>query len=170
MITKQLQRIWRSLIRDEDVFFEIGLDKKESLPALGLVLLLGAAGGLRWVLESENPVSLLASLFIGSCVAWLVFAESIHFAEMLWAGGGMERVELLRLSGFSALPLALLSVPYIGWLGVIWFWALIYTAIHSLYSTKPMHTVLLIGIGSLAAFSAWGMTVLLVNTVLTGGG
>ena len=144
--------------------------KKGSLPALGLVLFAGTAGGLRWVLNSENRLPLLVSLIFGSSVAWFVFAESIHFVETLWAGGGMARMELLRLSGFSALPLAFLSVPFAGWLGVIWFWVLIYTAIRSLYSTKPLHTVLLIGMGSLAAFSAWGMSVLLSNTVMTGGG
>jgi hypothetical protein len=166
---KRLQRIWRSFARDEDAFFEIGLDKKESLPAVGLTLLAGAAGGLRWVLENGNPFALQVSLLIGSCAGWFVFTEAIHFVEMLWAGGGMQRKELLRLSGFSALPLAFLSIPYIGWLGVVWFWVLIYTAIRSLYSTKPRHTIVLIGLGSLAALTAWGMTVLLVNTVLTGG-
>jgi hypothetical protein len=165
---KLLSRVWKSLCRDEDVFFEIGLDKKAWMPALGLVLSAGLIGGLRWVLDSEHPPQLVISLFISITIAWFIFAEAIQFAETLWAGGGMNRVELLRLSGFSALPLACLSIPYVGWLGVIWFWILIYTAVRSLYSTKPRHTAVLVGLGSLAAFSAWGLTVVLVNIILVG--
>lgn len=166
---KLLRRIWKSLCRDDDVFFEIGLDTKANISALGLVLLTGSFGGLRWVLGDEHPFKLAISLIIAIVIAWFVFAESIQFAEMLWAGGGINRAELLRLSGFSALPLASFSIPYVGWLGVIWFWILIYAAIRSLYSTKPKHTAVLVGLGSLAAFSAWGLTVVVVKTVLTGG-
>ena len=164
---KQLQRIWRALRRDEDVFFEIGMDKKANIPAFLLVNLVGLTSGAGWVLRSESPFLLLASLLVAAPVAWLVFAGCIRFLEMIFEGGGMERNELLRLAGFAALPLAFLSVPYVGWLSVVWFWSLMYTAIRSLYSMDPPHALALVWLGNMVAFVAWGLTMLLVNTVLT---
>ena len=80
----------------------------------------------------------------------------------------MTHRELLRLAGFAMLPLGLLSVPYIGWLSVVWFWRLMYQALRSFYSTKPMHTLILVLAGSMIALVTLGLSVVVINTVLVG--
>lgn len=167
-VVKFFLRVWRALHRDEDVFFEIGLDKKANWQAFGLTVLSGVLGGLRWVLGSEQGFYLLGSLLVSAVVAWFIFAGSIRFMEMVFTGGEMDRKELLRLAGFSTPPLALLSIPYVGWISLIWFWSLIYTGLRSLYSTKPWHTLALMMLGSLVAFVAWGIFLLVAYTLLTG--
>lgn len=164
---KLFQRIWRVLRKDEDAFFEIGLDGQASWQAFGLVLLVGLISASGWVLRSGYPFPLLVSLTAGAVIAWLIFAGWAGFLEMLLKGGDLNRGEVLRVTGFAALPLMLLSIPYIGWLSVIWFWGLTYVALRSLYSTKPTYTLLLIGTGSLTAFMGWGLTVLIIYGSLT---
>jgi hypothetical protein len=87
---------------------------------------------------------------------------------MVSAGGGMTHHELLRLAGFAMLPLVCLSVPYIGWLSVVWFGGLMYRALRSFYSTKPLHTLFLVLSGSLIAFVFWGLSITVINTALAG--
>jgi len=165
---KLVQRIWRVLRKDEDVFFEIGLDQKAGWQAFSLLILTSLTSGLGWILRSDKPLLLEVSLLIAAVVAWLILAGFIRFLEMLFTGGGIDRKELLRLAGFTALPLALLSIPYAGWLSVVWFWSLLYAGLRSLYSTKPVHTLALVIIGNLAAFITWGITMVLINVVLGG--
>jgi len=80
----------------------------------------------------------------------------------------MTLQELLRLSGFAMFPLICLSVPYIGWLSVGWFWALMYRALRSFYSTKPGHTLFLVLASSMIAFVSLGLSVVVINTALVG--
>jgi hypothetical protein len=161
-----LRRIWRVLRAEEDVFFEIGLDRNAGKTAFGVILLVGLLSGVGWVVKSERPWILLASLLTASLVVWYVFAGTISFFDQLIWAGGMSRIELLRMAGFTMAPLVWLSIPYIGWLSMPWFLVLSYKAIHSLYSTKPAQTLGLIGAAGLVSCVAWGFTVLMVSTVL----
>jgi hypothetical protein len=165
---KTLQRIWNVLRGDKDVFFEIGLDRKADWAAFGLVLVVSLLSGIGWILRSQNPFLSAISLVPCAVTAWWIFGYSINFIEMLSAGGGMTHRELLRLAGFAMLPLGLLSVPYIGWLSVVWFWGLMYRALRSFYSTKPMHTLFLVLAGSMIALVTLGLSVVVINTVLVG--
>jgi hypothetical protein len=165
---KTLRRIWFVLRGDKDVFFEIGLDRKADWAAFGLVLVVSLVSGLGWILRSQNPFLLAISLVPCAVTAWWIFGYSIKFIETLSAGGGMTHRELLRLAGFAMLPLGLLSVPYIGWLSVGWFWGLMYRALRSFYSTKPMHTLFLVLAGSMIAIVTLGLSVVVINTALVG--
>jgi hypothetical protein len=165
---KFFNRLWRVLRGDEDVFFEIGLDRKADWAAFGLALVVSLMSGLGWILRSNNPFLLAISLVPCGMAAWWIFGYSINFIEMLSAGGGMTHRELLRLAGFAMLPLVCLSVPYIGWLSVVWFWGLLYRALRSFYSTKPGHTLFLVLTGSLVACVFWGLSVTVINTALVG--
>ncbi len=161
-------RLWRVLRGDEDVFFEIGLDRKADWAAFGLVLVVSLVSGLGWILRSQTPFLSAISFVPCAVAAWWIFGYSINFIEMLSAGGGMAHGELLRLAGFAMLPLGLLSVPYIGWLSVGWFWGLMYRALRSFYSSKPGHTLFLVLAGSMIACVFLGLSVVLINTVLMG--
>lgn len=163
---KLLQRIWRVLRRDEDVFFEIGLDQKAGWQSFVVVIVASLLSSLGWILRSNNPFLIEVSLLIAAIIAWLILSGFISFLNMLFTGGMMNRQELLRLTGFAVLPLAFLSIPYVGWLSVVWFWSLLYMGLRSLYSTKPIHTIALIILGSLAAFITWGLTMVLVNELI----
>jgi hypothetical protein len=165
---KTLRRIWNVLRGDEDVFFEIGLDRKADWAAFGIVLVVGLVSGLGWIMQSNNPFLLAISLVPCGVAAWWIFGYSINFIETLSAGGGMTRRELLRLAGFTMLPLVCLSVPYIGRLSVVWFWGLMYRALRSFYSTKPGHTLFLVLTGSMIAFVFLGLSVVVINTALVG--
>jgi hypothetical protein len=161
-----IHRLGGVLKGDEDEFFQIGLDRKANRAALMVVLLVGAAGSLSWWLQNENPAVSLSGFLPGMLAAWLVFGGSIHFIEMSFGGGGMSRRELWRLSGFAMLPLVLLGVPYVGWLSLVWFWGLMYRALRSFYAIKPGHAIFLIFTGSMVAFIVWGLTTVIVNTVV----
>jgi hypothetical protein len=165
---KTLRRIWFVLKGDEDVFFEIGLDRQADWAAFGLVLVVGLVSGFGWILRSQNPFLSAISLLPGVVLAWWIFGYSINFIEMLAAGGGMTHRELLRLAGFAMLPLVFLSLPYIGWLSVGWFWVLMYRALRSFYSTKPGHTLFLVLAGSMIAVVSLGLSVVVLNTALKG--
>jgi hypothetical protein len=143
------------------------MDRKASWQAFGLILLVSLLSSLWWVLHSNSPIILQLSLVASGLVAWMIFAGWVSFLDMLFKGGGMSRTEILRVGGFATLPLVFLSIPYAGWLSVIWFWRIMYAALRSLYSTKPLYTLALIGSGSLMAMIAWGYGYLLVNTVLS---
>ena len=129
---KFLRRIWGTLRWDEDVFFEIGMDRKAIWQAFGLILLVSLLSSLWWVLQSNAPILLQLSLTASGLAAWLIFAGWVGFLDMLLKGGGMSRAEIMRVGGFAALPLVFLSIPYAGWLSVIWFWRIMYAALRSL--------------------------------------
>jgi hypothetical protein len=153
---------------NEDVFFEIGFDRKADWAAFWVVLVVGLVSGLGWILQSNNPFLLAISLVPCGVAAWWIFGYSINFIEVLTAGGGMTHRELLRLAGFTMLPLVCLNVPYIGWLSVVWFWGLMYRALRSFYSTKPVHTLFLVLTSSMIAFVFLGLCVVVINTALVG--
>jgi hypothetical protein len=165
---KVLRRIWGALKGDEDVLFEIGLNRKGNWTAFGLVCVIGLISGLGWILRSGSLYLSIASTLLVAAGTWWIFAYTISFVETLVGGGDVTRGDLLRLTAFSAIPIILLSVPYVGWISVAWFWGLMYKALRSFYSTKPRHTIFLLLTGSFVAFIFWGLAFVLINTAWLG--
>ena len=165
---KVLRRIWFVLQGDEDAFFEIGFDRQASWTAFGLVCVIGLFSGIGWILRSGRPYLTSVSTLLVTVGTWWIFGYSISFIETLVGGGGVTRAELLRLTAFSAIPLILLSVPYVGWFSFVWFWGLIYRALRSFFSIKPRHAVFLLLTGSFVAFVFWGLAFVLINTAWLG--
>ena len=170
---------WFGLLRfDEDAIFRLATARQATWPALFGLLLASGLGGLRWLQTPQSSAQVTANatvlpggwaglliLLCCSLVGWWQFAGGLRFlAQFLWSAE-LPRIELLRLSGYSVLPLALLSLPYIGPLALLWALAALYRALRSHYSLSWAKALLGVLAGGWTAFLSWGFLMLIAATL-----
>lgn len=150
---------------DPDASFEMLLHQAFNWPALGLVMMAACLGGLRWAGSLEQPLLGLVILWVSGVFGWLSFAGAYGFWGMLIYTAQFPKGEVLRLSGFAFSPLALLSLPVVGWFGLVWALAAAYVALRSAYATRARQTILLLGLSAMVAFFVWGISALILATI-----
>lgn len=112
----------------KNVVFDIYLDHRATADAALLIIGFRVIDYLWIVLEDERAFSLIGLVFwpLGSLMVWIVRAGVCLLVGKLFFKKNPRMATIMRLQGFSYLPLLLTILPSsVGSLGILWFLALL---------------------------------------------
>lgn len=168
-LVKTFRRVLGALVLNEDALYEVGVDRRETWPAVLLFALAGLAAGLSWIRTNSTwQVALPAWIF--SCIIALgLIAEAAHFSALFLFGGGVRRDEIVRLAGFSMVPMSLAAFPYLGVISFVWAFAIFFKGMQTYFAMGPARTLTLQLISIGFAFVFWALANTVVVAILQPG-
>lgn len=114
------ERVTRALKGDATVFSEIAADESHTGTTAAIVAVIGFVGGLlNGVFNDQSIIGGAIGGIVGAFIAWVV-GTGIFYGLAKMFGGEGDFQGLMRGNAYAAVPSALGSIPFLGFVIGLW--------------------------------------------------